>query len=84
MDWARWSELSPVLCVPELMSSDDLYVNLRRCLLDRSRDKDTAVRVQAALGLAKLQDGEDEEDLQEGDESLAQVLLDLLIYDPAA
>jgi condensin complex subunit 3 len=66
------------------MSSDDLYVNLRRCLLDRSRDKDTAVRVQAALGLAKLQDGEDEEDLQEGDESLAQVLLDLLIYDPAA
>ena len=42
------------------------------------------MRVQAALGLAKLQDGEDEEDLEEGEESLAQVLLDLLRYDPAA
>ena len=94
---ARWSRFSHHLSPGDLQSralhllqhkadesSDDLYVTLRSSLLDRSRDKDTAVRVQAALGLAKLQDGEDEEDLEEGEESLAQVLLDLLRYDPAA
>jgi condensin complex subunit 3 len=67
-----------------LTASDDLYVLLRQSLLERSRDKDTAVRVQAALGLAKLQDGEDEDELEEGEESLSEVLLDLLRYDPAA
>lgn len=56
---------------------------LRRSLLARARDKESAVRIQAALGLAKLQSGEDEDDLEEGQESLAEVLLDLLRYDPA-
>ncbi|EIW69906.1 hypothetical protein TREMEDRAFT_30304 [Tremella mesenterica DSM 1558] len=63
---------------------DDVYVLLRKSLLDRSRDKEAAVRVQAALGLAKLQSGEDEADLEDGDEPLGEVLLDLLRYDPAA
>ncbi|WVQ95614.1 hypothetical protein IAU59_002712 [Kwoniella sp. CBS 9459] len=63
---------------------DDLYLLLRKSLLDRSRDKEAAVRVQAALGLAKLQSGEDEDDLEEGEESLGEVLLNLLRYDPAA
>lgn len=61
-----------------------MYVVLRRSLLDRARDKETAVRVQAALGLAKLQSGEDEDDLEEGEVSLSEVLLDMLRYDPAA
>lgn len=64
--------------------SDDMYVVLRKSLLDRARDKETAVRVQAALGLAKLQSGEDEDDLEDGEESLREVLLDMLRYDPAA
>lgn len=64
--------------------SDDMYVVLRKSLLDRSRDKETAVRVQAALGLAKLQSGEDEDDLEDGQESLSEVLLEMLRYDPAA
>ncbi|KAK8850500.1 hypothetical protein IAR55_004418 [Kwoniella newhampshirensis] len=63
---------------------DDLYVLLRRSLLERARDKEAAVRVQAALGLAKLQSGEDDDDLEEGQEPLGEVLLDLLRYDPAA
>lgn len=71
-------------CLPaaELTPSDELFVMLRRCLLERSRDKESAVRVQAALGLAKLQSADDDED--EDEESIAQVLLDLLRYDPAA
>ncbi|EAL23115.1 hypothetical protein CNBA6400 [Cryptococcus deneoformans B-3501A] len=63
---------------------DDLYILLRKSLLDRSRDKEASVRVQAALGLSKLQSGEEEEDLEEGQEPLVDVLLDLLRYDPAA
>lgn len=65
-----------------LTCSDELFVMLRQCLLERSRDKESAVRVQAALGLAKLQSADDEED--EDEESIAQVLLDLLRFDPAA
>lgn len=67
-----------------LTPSDDIYVLLKSSLLARSRDKEASVRVQAALGLAKLQDGEDEDELEEGEESLSQVLLDLLRYDLAA
>ncbi|WWC72552.1 uncharacterized protein I206_106514 [Kwoniella pini CBS 10737] len=63
---------------------DDLYVLLRESLLNRARDKEVPVRVQAALGLAKLQSGEDADDLEEGQESLGEVLLELLKYDPAA
>ncbi|WVN89766.1 uncharacterized protein L203_104996 [Cryptococcus depauperatus CBS 7841] len=63
---------------------DDLYVLLRKSLLERSRDKEAAVRVQAALGLSKLQSGEDDDDLEEGQEPLGQVLFDLLRYDNAA
>lgn len=79
MDWARLSE-----CFHEalLTLSDELFVMLRECLLERSRDKESAVRVQAALALAKLQSADDEE--VEDEESIAQVLLDLLRYDPAA
>lgn len=40
--------------------------------------------MQAALGLAKLQSAEDEDDLEAGQEPLSEVLLDLLQYDPAA
>lgn len=64
--------------------SEDLYLLLRETLLNRSRDKEAAVRVQAAIGLAKLQSGEDEDDLEEDEEPLSEVLLDLLRYDPAA
>lgn len=55
---------------------------LRECLLDRSQDKESAVRVQATLGLAKLQSADDEED--EDEESITEVLLDLMRHDPAA
>jgi condensin complex subunit 3 len=68
----------------KLIASDDMYVALRKALLERSRDKEPAVRVQAALGLSKLQSGEDEADLEEGEEPLSEVLLDILRYDPAA
>lgn len=56
---------------------------LRSTLLDRARDKETPVRIQAALGLAKLRGAEDPEDLEEDEENLDEVLLDLLRFDSA-
>lgn len=73
-----------IVSTANTITSDDLYILLRKSLLHRSRDKESAVRVHAALGLAKLQSGEDENDLEEGQEPLSEVLLDLLQYDPAA
>ena len=82
------NDLGEIKYVPyalfELTSSEDLYILLRRSLLARAADKEAAVRVQAALGLAKLSSGEDEDDLEEGQVPLAEVLLDLLRYDAAA
>lgn len=63
--------------------SDDLYVLLRSTLLERARDKEIPVRVQAALGLAKLRGAEDPDDLEEDEENLDDVLLDLLRFDSA-
>lgn len=78
---------------------DDLYTALRRVLLARAYDKETPIRVQAAIGLGQLADGEEGEDEDEDDEDedededddewdpdtvpLRKVLLDLLQYDPA-
>jgi condensin complex subunit 3 len=73
-----------VIAADPCVYSDEMYVLLRKSLLERSRDKETAVRVQATLGLAKLQSGEDEDDLEDGQQSLGEVLLDILRYDPAA
>lgn len=66
-----------------MFGSDDLYVLLRSSLLERARDKETPVRIQAALGLAKLRSGEDPDDLEEDEENLDEVLLDLLRFDAA-
>jgi condensin complex subunit 3 len=67
-----------------LIISEDLYILLRKSLLARAADKEAAVRVQAALGLAKLQSGEDEDDLEDGQVPLSEVLLDLLRHDASA
>lgn len=41
---------------------DDLYQSLLRGLLERTRDKEASVRVQAVVALAKLQSGDEDED----------------------
>jgi hypothetical protein len=73
----------PSQSLTSLVFSDDLYVLLRSSLLERARDKETPVRIQAALGLAKLRSGEDPDDLEEDEENLDEVLLDLLRFDAA-
>ena len=58
--------------------SDELYQTLSGFLLERITDRESAVRVQAAVALARLQ-GDDEEDT-----STTRLLLHLLRHDPSA
>jgi len=60
-----------------------MYSVLRENFLARAADKEAAVRVQATLGLAKLQSGEDVNDLEDDQVPLLDVLINLLRYDPA-
>ncbi|KAG0227520.1 hypothetical protein BGW42_002912 [Actinomortierella wolfii] len=59
---------------------DDLYQQLKESLMERIRDKEAAVRVQAVFALSKLQGGDEEGD---GD-SVVQKMLDVMRHDPAA
>ncbi|KAG8985209.1 hypothetical protein FRB93_006052 [Tulasnella sp. JGI-2019a] len=75
-------------CVAEMISSigeidEELYLTMRSALLERVRDKEVAVRVQAVVSLGNLQEGDNPEELEEGEQSLTQVLVDILQYDPA-
>ncbi|KAG0004974.1 hypothetical protein BGZ80_010262 [Entomortierella chlamydospora] len=64
---------------------DDLYTQLKESLMERVRDKEAAVRVQAVFALTKLQGGDDEgEDGNNDDDSVVQKLLDLMQHDPSA
>ncbi|EPQ52389.1 chromosome condensation complex protein [Gloeophyllum trabeum ATCC 11539] len=62
---------------------EDLYTQIRESLLDRLRDKEPFVRVQAVIGLAKLYGTEDPADLEDGEPPVVEVLLDTLAHDPS-
>lgn len=65
--------------------SDEVFQKLREGLIERAMDKESFVRVQAVIGLAKLQGAEGEGAEEEDDESNAtNILLDVLEHDPAA
>jgi condensin complex subunit 3 len=57
---------------------------LRSSLLDRVRDKESSVRVQAVIALSKLSASEDPADVTEDGSAINDVLTDTLVYDPAA
>ena len=61
--------------------SDDVYSLLRDNLLERVRDKESPVRVQAAIALSKLCGSEDDPDEEP---KITDVIVDVLTYDTAA
>ncbi|KZT57283.1 putative mitotic chromosome condensation-related protein [Calocera cornea HHB12733] len=63
---------------------EDLFMTLREALLERARDKEPAVRVQAVVALSKIMAGETDEDLADGEQSVQDVMLDVLRHDPSA
>ncbi|TFK73394.1 hypothetical protein BDN72DRAFT_761779 [Pluteus cervinus] len=63
---------------------EDMYDMLREGVLDRMNDKEPLVRIHAAIALSKLVGSEDPDEVQEGEATILEVLLDAVEYDPAA
>jgi len=64
---------------------NELYVELQKSLMERTRDKESQVRVQALFALSKMQGNGDEEDEDEEEGgTIIEKFLDLLQHDPAA
>ncbi|KAG6332139.1 hypothetical protein ID866_6950 [Astraeus odoratus] len=63
---------------------EDVYMKLRKALIERVHDKETHVRVQAVVALSKLCGSEESLDVGEDEPSAMDVLLDILSCDPAA
>ncbi|KAJ3012242.1 UNVERIFIED_CONTAM: hypothetical protein HDU68_001305 [Siphonaria sp. JEL0065] len=59
--------------------SDDMHQTLKTVLIQRSRDKDAHVRVQASMALTRFQGPADDVD-----EQVVDVLIDLMTGDPCA
>ena len=69
--------------------SDDSFQHLKNALLERVRDKESSVRLQAVVALSKLQEADEDEDDEDDDEeeekkSVSEVLIDILNHDSAA
>jgi condensin complex subunit 3 len=64
--------------------SEDMYDSLRIALMERVRDKEPFIRVQAVAALAKICGSEDLEELGEDEQTATEVLEDLLAHDPSA
>ncbi|KAI9060469.1 hypothetical protein FKP32DRAFT_1605341 [Trametes sanguinea] len=62
---------------------EDLYTGLRSTLLDRLRDKEPTVRTQAVIALSKLSfsQAEDPVDLDEGEPTILETILDAMADD---
>lgn len=60
--------------------SEDVYNDLRLCLLERVNDKEAPVRVQAVIALSKLCGSEDPSE----EPNITDVLVDTLSYDSSA
>ncbi|GAA5963743.1 hypothetical protein JCM3765_006835 [Sporobolomyces pararoseus] len=69
---------------------DDSFQHLKNALLDRVRDKESSVRLQAVVALSKLQEADEEEEDEDSDDeeeekrSVSDVLVDIMNHDSAA
>ena len=64
--------------------SEEVYTLLRTSLLDRIHDKEPPIRIQAVVGLSKLCGSEDPDDIDDGEQTATDFLLEVLSSDPAA
>ena len=66
------------------VASEDMYNSLRLALMERVRDKEPFIRVQAVAALAKICGSEDLGELGEDDQTATEILEELLAHDPSA
>ncbi|KAF5378891.1 hypothetical protein D9615_006988 [Tricholomella constricta] len=60
---------------------EDIYTQLRLSLMDRVNDREASVRVQVVVALSKLSGSEDPSEVEEGEPTALDVLLDILEHD---
>lgn len=53
-------------------------------MVERIRDKETAIRVQAVVALSRIIGSEDPSELGEDEPSILDILRDVLVYDTSA
>ncbi|KAJ7064682.1 nuclear condensing complex subunit [Mycena amicta] len=64
---------------------EDTYVSLRENLIERATcDKESTIRAQAVSALAHLIGSEDPSELQEGEKTILEIILEIVVFDPAA
>lgn len=68
-------------CTAESFSSMDLYEELRENLVQRLHDRETAIRVQCVVALARLSATEDPSELEQGEKSILELLTEILLND---
>ncbi|KAJ6460347.1 nuclear condensing complex subunit [Mycena vitilis] len=61
----------------------DIWDRLRAALLERIHDREAMVRVQVVIGLSKLAASEDPSEVEAGEKTLVQVLMETLESDPS-
>lgn len=64
--------------------SEDTYNLLRDSLMDRINDKESLIRTYAAVALSKLVGTEDPNEIQEGQRTTLETLLETMSLDDAA
>ncbi|KAG6812899.1 hypothetical protein H0H92_015634 [Tricholoma furcatifolium] len=62
---------------------EDAYTLLRDGLIDRTCDKEVLVRAHAATALSKLAGSEDPNEVEDGEKTILEILIDIISYDPA-
>lgn len=65
-------------------SREDIYKDLRAALIERVNDKETTVRVQAVIALSKLCGSEDPSEVSEGEQTVSDILIDILAHDSSS
>lgn len=85
------NRVSPILTLTTLDSrlpvrhcSDDSFQHLKNALLERVKDKESSVRLQAVVALSKLQEADEDEEDEDDEKSVSEVLIDILNHDSAA
>ncbi|KAF8962585.1 nuclear condensing complex subunit [Flammula alnicola] len=63
---------------------EDAYNELRNALLERLNDKETLIRAHAVIALSKLVDSEDPNEVEQGEQTILETLLEVVSTDPAA
>ncbi|KAF8888582.1 nuclear condensing complex subunit [Infundibulicybe gibba] len=66
-----------------MISHLDVYSILRDNLIERLGDRESLIRAHAVIALSKLIGSEDPSELEEGEKTILEILLDVVCYDTA-